>query len=149
PLIDAVGRRLGAADPGLGEIASIARLVSDLREAGSAVIIPIGPGIRQGRAMTVDELYRMERGLGAFDALRGRLRFMATAGDEGGRIRRAYNEIERTALEEPRARVMAVVAESKAGRPYSVTGAEWSAVAADRLVLMSAVREAALAELAE
>jgi hypothetical protein len=40
PLIDAVERRVGMADPTLGQIATIARMVSDFREAASATIIP-------------------------------------------------------------------------------------------------------------
>jgi hypothetical protein len=75
PLIDAIESRLEAADGELGNFARLARVAADLRESASATIIPLGGGLRQGRALTPEENYRHERGLVMFDTLRAQLRF--------------------------------------------------------------------------
>jgi methyl-accepting chemotaxis protein len=148
PLLDAVERRLSAADPVLGESALVARLVADMREAASATIIPIGGGMRQNRALTADEINRFERGLGAFDALRARVRFMATAGDEASAVRRAYAELERPAIEDPRTKMLQIVADSRAARPYSISVPDYDRTVVDPLFGMFGIRDAALRELA-
>ncbi len=149
PAIDRIELGLAAASPALGEIAGVARQVLDLREAASATIVPVGGAVRQARPATVEELTRMERGLGAFDALRARLGFMTLRSGETGAIRRAYVEADRETLEAPRAKVVTLATESRAGRAPSLTLAEWDRGVIDALFGMFRIRDVALRELQE
>ncbi len=148
PLVDMLERNVGGADATAGELAAIARLTADLRELASTLIIPVGPGIRQNRPLTADELSRADRGLGGFDAVRARLRFQALRTGEGSRVSRAYNGAERASIEEPRRHTLATIAESKTGRPYTLSTSDWDRVVVDPLFGMFVIRDAAMQELA-
>jgi methyl-accepting chemotaxis protein len=149
PLIDAIQRRLAATEPSLGEIASVARLVADLREAASLTTVPAGPGIRQRSAMTADELARVER-------RPWRLRRAPHAAALHGRDRRR-GEPDPARLCRRRAQRARGAACAdyhrhdgvQGRRPYSIPAAEWTPNVSERMTAMFAIRDAALRELAE
>jgi HAMP domain-containing protein len=52
--------------------------------------------------------------------------------------------VERSGIEEPRTRILAAVAESKEGRPYTITAGDWDRVVVDPLFTILQVRDAAI-----
>jgi methyl-accepting chemotaxis protein len=155
-----VEQRLNAADSRVGDMASLGRLVLDLREALSAYVVPVGSAVRQARVITADELARSEAGRGAFDITLERLRATATGAAAPPAIRRAYEDSVGRMLEAKRV-LDAAATEARSGR-FTADMAAWdrSIVAvnvvfglrdeaiAEMRSLAAAQRAAALTELA-
>ncbi|MBL8699121.1 MAG: HAMP domain-containing protein [Alphaproteobacteria bacterium] len=147
PLVDMLELRLNGLDADLGGVATVARMTLDLREWISAFLIPAGPGVRQGRPMSPEELLRIERGLGAYDATHARLRALADRDGAVPSVRKAYVDLAPSALVAPRQKFDAAVVEGRAGKPYSIDPSRWDSEVVDAFFGVFGIRDAALAEL--
>ncbi|WP_119422173.1 methyl-accepting chemotaxis protein [Desertibaculum subflavum] len=147
PIIDTMERRITLADAAVGELATIGRTVLDLRESGSATVIPIGAGVRQGRPMTPEELGRADRGLGALDAIRARLTLLVQQLDESSPVRRTFADIDAKMMQPVRGKIFSTMEESRAAKPYTLNQAGWDSQVIDQLATMFAIRDAAIQSL--
>ncbi len=138
-------QRLTAADPRLGGLGSIARMVMDLRETLSAVVVPLGGPVRQNRPPTAEELVRAEAGRGAFTAILARLRNAATAESAPPAIRRSFEEVTARVIAAKRT-FDAFAEEGLAGRRMPVEVAFWDRQVTELAALFS-LRETALQEM--
>ncbi|WP_431281107.1 methyl-accepting chemotaxis protein [Humitalea sp. 24SJ18S-53] len=147
PVLNSTERSLTAQDPRLADAAAIARLVLSLRESASAIVIPIGLGVRESRPLTVEELLRGERARGAYDSASEQIAGRASAQDAPPAIRQSYEQLFGRQLVEPTRIIDTVMTEGRLGRGYSIDTAGWGNQVIGAFRQVFDLRDAALLEL--
>ncbi len=125
PVLGAVERNVTAAVPALGDLGSTARNVQNLREAISGILIPAGAGIRERRAMTVEEMLRIERARGQYESVRDRLLGRVASPTAPAALRQTGEQVLNRGLAEPMRIINLGISEGRAGN-YTVDPATWT-----------------------
>ena len=154
---DAVARQLDAAratthaltqrnDAQLGTLLSVASGVWDLRLATTRAILPLSTAIRSGRPMTAAEVETATSGeavkLAHWESLRATVALLGAP----SRLAAGLAEVQLRFWDDANRRIAELVAAGRAGTPYPMSIADYSAFGPTASRLPVVLRDAALAE---